>query len=80
MFCLNVDCRQFGFLARTASELVGQDVLILAPRQDEGRIRAGYGALFEGIEALPPVAFALPGRARVEVGAYVGRGLRAMPR
>ena len=80
VFCLNVDCRQFGFLARTASELVGRDVLILAPRQDEGRIRAGYGALFEGIEALPPVAFALPGRARVEVGAYVGRGLRAMPR
>ncbi len=80
LFCLNADCRQFGFQTRTAGDLVGRDVLILAPRQDERRIRASYDALFEGIEALPPVAFALPGRAGVEIGAYVGRGLRAIPR
>ena len=80
VFCLNVDCRQFGFQTQTAGAWVGWDVLILAPRQDAGRIRASYGGLFERIETLPPVVFGLPGRAAVEMGAYVGRGLRAIPR
>jgi len=79
-FCLNADCRQFAFQTRTAADLVGQDILLLAPRQDEARIRADYAALFDRIEALPPVAFALPGRSHVEIGAYLGHRLRAVPR
>ncbi len=78
--CLNADCRQFGFQPRTARDLVGGDVLILAPRQDEARIRADYAKLFDAIETLPPVEFALPGRPRVAIGAYLGRGLRDVPR
>jgi 4-amino-4-deoxy-L-arabinose transferase-like glycosyltransferase len=79
VFCLNADCRQFAHRSRTASDLLGQDVLILAPRQDEARIRAAYGPLFEAIETLPPVVFALPGRPVVTVGVHIGRGLRALP-
>lgn len=78
--CLNADCRQFAHRPRTAAALIGQDVLLLAPRQDEARIRASYGTLFQSIEALPPVVFALPGRAEVTMGAYLGRGLRDIPR
>ena len=80
VFCLNADCRQLAFRSRTAHDLLGQDVLILAPRQDETRIRAAYAPLFEAIETLPPVTFALPGRKEVAVGVHVGRGLRAVPR
>lgn len=80
VLCLNADCRQFAFQAHTARDVVGQDVLILAPRQDEARIRASYGALFAEIEALPPVEFALPGRPVLAIGAYLGRGLRDLPR
>ncbi len=80
VYCLNADCRQFAHRPRTAAGLIGQDVLLLAPRQDEARIRASYGPLFQSIEALPPVVFALPGRAEVTMGAYLGRGLRDIPR
>jgi 4-amino-4-deoxy-L-arabinose transferase-like glycosyltransferase len=78
--CLNVDCRQFAHRPRTAADLLGQDVLLLAPRQDEARIRAAYAPLFAAIETLPPVEFALPGRPAVAMGAYLGRGLRDIPR
>ncbi len=80
LVCLNADCRQFAFHARTAADLLGQDVLILAPRQSEARIRADFAPYFASIETLPPVAFALPGRPHVEIGAYLGRTLRALPR
>ena len=80
VLCLNVDCRQFAFAAKTPHELIGQDLLILAPRQDTARIHATYGALFDAIEDLPPVEFALPGRPQVTIGAYLGRSLRALPR
>lgn len=79
VFCLNADCRQYGFRARSAADLVGQDVLLLAPRQEEARILAAYGPWFAALEPLPPVAFALPGRPGVTMGAYLGRGLRARP-
>jgi 4-amino-4-deoxy-L-arabinose transferase-like glycosyltransferase len=80
VYCLNADCRQFSHRPRTAEGLVGRDVLLLAPRQDEARIRASHGPLFAALEALPPVVFALPGRAEVTMGAYLGRELRAIPR
>lgn len=80
VYCLNADCRQFAFRSRTARDLLGQDLLILAPRQDEARIRATYAPLFTAIETLPPVVFALPGRPAVAVGAHVGRGLHTLPR
>ncbi len=79
VLCLNADCRQYGFHAATARDAVGRDVLILAPRQDEGRIRAAYGALFDRIETLPPVVFALPGRPRVEMNLFLGNHLRDVP-
>jgi hypothetical protein len=60
--------------------MLGQDLLILAPRADEARIRTAYTPLFTSIETLPPVTFALPGRAEVAIGAYIGRGLHALPR
>lgn len=79
VICLNADCRQFGFHARTARDLIGQDVLILAPRQSEARIRADYALYFAAIETLPPVVFALPGRPAVAMNLFLGRALRAVP-
>ncbi len=80
VFCLNADCRQLAFRSHTARDLLGQDVLILAPRHDDARIHAAFGPFFSAIETLPPVVFALPGRPAVAVGAHVGRGLHTMPR
>ena len=80
VLCLNADCRQFGFQAQIARDLIGRDVLILAPRQDEARIRASYGGLFDSVETLAPLAFALPGRPAVTMAAFVGRRLRDVPR
>lgn len=80
VICLNADCRHFAFHARTAADLLGQDVLILAPRQSEARIRADFARYFASIETLPPIAFALPGRPRVEFGAHLGRALHTLPR
>ena len=79
VLCLNRDCRQYAFHATTAGDAIGQDVLILAPRQDEARIRADYGTLFDRIETLPPAVYALPGRPRVEMNLFLGRRLREVP-
>ncbi len=78
VLCLNVDCRQYLFAPGPAAHL-GTDILIVAPRQDEARIRADYGGVFAEIEALPPARFALPGGRQVAMGLYLGRNLKAWP-
>ena len=72
MICLNVDARQYLF---APGPVLGDDILIIAPRQSEARIRADYAGMFAAIEALPPVVFALPGRPSVSFGLFLGRRL-----
>ena len=70
------DARQFGFRARPA---LGADVLIVAPRQDEARIRGAYAGRFGSIEVLAPAEMVLPGRGVVRVPLFMGRGLSSWP-
>ena len=72
VICLNIDARQYLF---APAPVAGDDILIIAPRQSEARIRADYAGAFAAIEALPPVVFALPGRPRVAFGLFLGRRL-----
>ena len=70
VFCLNPDARQYLFAPAPAA---GQDILIIAPRQSEARIRADYASSFASIEALPPALVDLPGRPQTPFGLYLGR-------
>ena len=76
VLCLNIDARQYMF---APGPVVGADILIIAPRQSEARIRADYAGAFASIEALPPAVFRLPGRDRVEFALYLGRSLSSWP-
>jgi hypothetical protein len=76
VLALNADARQFGFRARPA---VGSDVLIVAPRQDEARIRGSYAGNFERIETLAPAVVGLPGGRLMVVPLFMGRGLVRWP-
>ncbi len=78
VLCLNTDDRQFGFAPGPAAHL-GEDILIVAPRQSAARITASYGTLFESIEALPPGVIDLPGRDPFAAPLYLGRRLRRWP-
>jgi 4-amino-4-deoxy-L-arabinose transferase-like glycosyltransferase len=78
VLCLNIDARQFGFAPGPAS-VIGRTILIVAPRSDEARIRAGYGALFDRIETLPPAVLDLPGRPGHPVPLFLGHNLRRWP-
>ncbi len=52
VICLGSDPREYG-LADPASAHVGQDVLIVAPRETLASIDARYGGSFDRIESLP---------------------------
>ena len=76
VLAMNADARQFGFRSRPA---VGSDVLIVAPRQDEARIRGAYAGRFASIETLAPAEVVLPGRGVMVVPLFMGRGLVSWP-
>jgi hypothetical protein len=78
VLCLNTDARQYLFTQNPRDRL-GQDMLIIAPRQTEARIRASYGAIFASIEVLPPVLVDLPGRPGVPFPVFRARNLLAWP-
>lgn len=78
VLCLNVDARQFAFTSDPA-DVIGENVLIIAPRSDEARIRAGYGAMFERLETLPPLVLDLPGRPGYRIPIFLGHKLRRWP-
>lgn len=78
LICLNVDAREYGFSPGPAAHL-GEDIVIIAPRQDPARIAAAYGGVFEAIETLPSLQVDLPGRSATVFAVYLGRHLRAWP-
>jgi 4-amino-4-deoxy-L-arabinose transferase-like glycosyltransferase len=78
ILCLNRDAREFGFVSSPAAAL-GRDVLIIAPRQDEARIRAAYAGNFDRIEALEPARLAIAGRGEILIPLYLGHTLRHWP-
>jgi 4-amino-4-deoxy-L-arabinose transferase-like glycosyltransferase len=78
VICLNPDSRQFGFQHPT-SDAIGQDVLIVAPRQTGAKIEASFGGLFASLEPLAPAMIPRAGGSALEVPLFIGRTLRAWP-
>ena len=78
VLCLNTDDREFGF-GRTPADVVGQDILIVAPRLSPAQIQARYGAIFDSIETLAPVTLGFPGRSGETIPLFVGHHLRRWP-
>ena len=78
VLCLNLDARQYGLLPGPAGR-IGEDILIVAPRQDEARVRRDYGAIFDAIETVAPAVLAFPGRGSVSIPLFIGRGLKRWP-
>ncbi len=78
VLCLNTDAREFAFSPGPAAH-VGEDLLIVAPRQSAERINASYGTLFDSIETLPPLVLKLAGRGPVTFPLYLGHRLKRWP-
>jgi 4-amino-4-deoxy-L-arabinose transferase-like glycosyltransferase len=72
--CLGDDPREYGLTAPVA-RYAGRDVLIVAPRVTPAEINAGYGALFDAIETLPPASVLHDGRPALSLPLYLGRRL-----
>jgi hypothetical protein len=77
VICLNTDSREFGF-GLTPADVIGQDVLILAPEHAD-RVMAEYAGIFAAIEALPPATIRQGGHDLAAVGVFLGRRLLAWP-
>jgi 4-amino-4-deoxy-L-arabinose transferase-like glycosyltransferase len=78
VLCLNIDDREFGF-GRTPRDVVGQDILIIAPRLSDTQIEARYGPLFDRIEPLAPAVMTFPNRPPVLLPLFLGHHLRRWP-
>jgi len=78
VICLNTEAHQYGFGPGPAAH-IGQDVLIVAPRQTPAQIAASYGAVFERIEPLAAASVPLRGRGVVEFPLYLGHRLLRWP-
>lgn len=76
VICLGDDPRQYGFAA-PVTLFQQRDVLILAPRETRDSITRRVGALFDGIDALPPVPIRHAGRPAMLVPAFLGHRLHA---
>jgi hypothetical protein len=59
--------------------VIGQDILIVAPRLSPAQIQARYGAIFDSIETLAPVTLGFPGRSGETIPLFVGHHLRHWP-
>jgi 4-amino-4-deoxy-L-arabinose transferase-like glycosyltransferase len=75
VLCLGPDPRQYGVIAPVA-DFAGADVLIVAPRTSAADIKARFGALFHGIEVLPPANVLHDGRPALPLPLYLGHRLR----
>ncbi len=77
VICLNTDAREFGF-GLTPSDVIGKDVLILAPEHAD-RVPADYGGIFAAIAPLPPMVIRHAGHAIGTVAVFLGHHLLAWP-
>jgi 4-amino-4-deoxy-L-arabinose transferase-like glycosyltransferase len=77
VICLNTDARQFRF-GTTPADIIGQDVLILAPEHAD-RVVAEYAGIFASIEPLPPAVIRHAGHDLATVAVFLGHRLLAWP-
>jgi 4-amino-4-deoxy-L-arabinose transferase-like glycosyltransferase len=76
VLCLCRDPRAYGVLTRPDAHL-GENALIIGRGLSLERAVAEYGAYFEGIEAMPPIAITHAGRPALELSVYLAHRLRA---
>lgn len=72
VICLGSDAREYGLITNSA-ELLGRDMLILAPRETITEIRAQFGAAFDSIGELPSSTVAHGGRPAMIMPIFIGR-------
>jgi 4-amino-4-deoxy-L-arabinose transferase-like glycosyltransferase len=76
VMCLCRDPRAYGVLTRPDAHL-GENALIVGRALSLERAAAEYGAYFETIAEMPPIAITHAGRPAFELSIYLGYGLRA---
>ena len=79
VLCMNPDAREFAFAPGPEAH-IGEDILLVAPRQTPARIAASLAADFESIETLTPARLRLSGRSDVDIPLYLAHRLRHWPR
>jgi len=75
VLCLCEDPRGYGVLTRPRAHL-GDTALIIGRNLPPERVAATYGAYFENIEQMRPIAIVHAGEPAFELSVYMGRGLR----
>jgi len=76
VLCLCRDPRGYGVLTRPRAH-IGDTALIIGRNLPPERVAATYGAYFEHIEQMRPIAITHVGAPAFELSVYMGHGLRA---
>jgi Dolichyl-phosphate-mannose-protein mannosyltransferase len=76
VLCLCRDPRGYGVLTRPRAHL-GKTALIIGRDLPQERVATTYGAYFENIEQMRPIAIAHAGEQAFELSVYLGHGIRA---
>jgi hypothetical protein len=58
---------------------LGEDIVIVAPRQDQARIEAAYANVFDGIETLAPLVLDFGWRGKTQINIFIGHHLHGWP-
>jgi hypothetical protein len=77
LICINLDCRQFGFI-RPVSGAIGQDVLLIVPEHAD-RVAKEMAPLFDRVEMLEPISVRYRGRVLKEVDLLLGHRFKQWP-
>ncbi len=78
VICLGSDPREYGFVSPVRDH-VGQDVLIVAPRESLAAISTRFGGEFDRLDALPSVMLLHAGKAAMVLPLFLGHRLRSEP-
>jgi Dolichyl-phosphate-mannose-protein mannosyltransferase len=76
VICLGDDPREYG-IANPAAAHVGEDILIIAPRETLNTVSARFSTLFDGIERLPPILLLHAGRPAMLLPVFLAHRLHA---
>jgi len=78
VICLSADPREYG-LTIQVRDIVGHDVLVLAPRTSPVQLDAQIGLMFDYLETLPPLVLRHAGRPALVIPLALGHRLLARP-
>lgn len=72
VICLGKDPREYG-ISSPAEDQVGQDLLIIAPRETLQSMAKRFGAKFQSLRELPPIILRHAGKPAMVLPAFIGR-------